>query len=307
MDQSQDILISIGVITYSSAATVVETLDSIAAQTYPRLELIISDDCSKDDTVAICRKWLVAHKDRFEHTELLTVEKNTGTSANCNRLTRQLCGDYYMLIAGDDKLLPNGVELAMQYINSHPDMTVLFTHHQCFGGSEADYRHIDQAFNYDFFSWSIDKQLHHLLFVQNCIPAVGVVFNRTKMQQLGIDYDERIPLMEDHPMWINLLRKGVHFDYLDQPITLYRVSGGVSTGMLSPRYYENCRRFVMLYQYPEWEKANPQDAIERVIKHEREVYDTLYRLDYDYTRTMNSLAHRIGKIVLKPFKWFRKS
>ena len=71
-------LVSVPVITYNSSKTVLETLDSIYNQTYQNLELIVSDDCSTDNTVGICREWIEAHKKRFVRTELLTVEKNTG-------------------------------------------------------------------------------------------------------------------------------------------------------------------------------------------------------------------------------------
>ena len=59
------VLVSVCVITYNSEITVLETLDSIYAQTYPRLELIISDDCSSDQTVDICQKWLSKYKNSF--------------------------------------------------------------------------------------------------------------------------------------------------------------------------------------------------------------------------------------------------
>lgn len=55
-------LVSVSVITYNSAKTVLETLESIKAQTYQNLELIVSDDCSTDNTVELCRNWIEQNK-----------------------------------------------------------------------------------------------------------------------------------------------------------------------------------------------------------------------------------------------------
>ncbi len=78
MDMNLLPLISVPVVTYNSSKTVLETLDSIYNQTYENLELIVSDDCSTDNTVDICQEWINAHKERFVRTELLVDEKNTG-------------------------------------------------------------------------------------------------------------------------------------------------------------------------------------------------------------------------------------
>ena len=50
-------LVSIVVITYNSAEYVLETLESAKAQTYQNIELIVSDDCSADNTVETCSRW----------------------------------------------------------------------------------------------------------------------------------------------------------------------------------------------------------------------------------------------------------
>lgn len=292
-------LVSIGVVTYHSAKTIVETLDSIAAQTYRRIELIVSDDCSSDDTVGVCQKWIASHKDRFVNVQMLTTKENTGTSANCNRAVVAGRGDYYITIAGDDRFLPDGVELLVSYMRQHPDATVLFSRPLYFGGSEADRARIDKAFNYDFFTWSLEQQWHQLIFERNCIPAVGVMFSREKMHTLGLEYDERITLMEDWPMWINLLRKGVCFHYLNASVVEYRVDSGVSTGMLSPRFYETCRRFVLLYLYPEWVKNDPEDALKRMVAHETEVYTNFYNKVDELDRVHRSKAYKLGKFILK--------
>ena len=109
-------LVSIAVVTYNSSKTVIETLDSIRDQTYLNIELIISDDCSKDDTVEVCRKWVEQNKDRFVRADVFNVEKNTGVSANFNRADAASRGEWGKPIAGDDLLLPNAIQEYVNYI-----------------------------------------------------------------------------------------------------------------------------------------------------------------------------------------------
>ena len=103
-------LVSIIVISYNSSKYVLETLESAKAQTYQNLELIISDDCSTDNTVKLCDTWLKDNKSRFTKTKLITVEKNLGIPKNCNRALYTAEGDWTKLIAGDDILMPNCVK-----------------------------------------------------------------------------------------------------------------------------------------------------------------------------------------------------
>jgi glycosyltransferase involved in cell wall biosynthesis len=61
-------LVSIVVYVYNSEAFIIETLESIKAQTYPKLELIITDDLSKDSTLELVEEWIDINKLRFERT-----------------------------------------------------------------------------------------------------------------------------------------------------------------------------------------------------------------------------------------------
>ena len=114
-------LVSISVIVFNSANTVHETLDSIYAQVYPNIELIISDDCSTDNTVEICRDWIEKNKTRFVRTEVVTVEKNTGVAGNLNRAEAACRGEWIKPIAGDDVLLPNCIQDCIDYMTEHPE------------------------------------------------------------------------------------------------------------------------------------------------------------------------------------------
>ena len=125
-------LVSVAVITYNSSNTVIETLDSIFAQTYPDLELIISDDCSSDNTVAVCRQWIAEHKTRFVYTTIIESPVNTGISANLNRAEDACKGNWVKGIAGDDLLLPECIETYMQYVGDRDDLPCVFSRVQCF-------------------------------------------------------------------------------------------------------------------------------------------------------------------------------
>jgi alpha-1,3-rhamnosyltransferase len=57
--KNQKPLVSVVIITYNSSKYVLETLESAKAQTYQNIELIVSDDCSTDDTVEKCREWII--------------------------------------------------------------------------------------------------------------------------------------------------------------------------------------------------------------------------------------------------------
>lgn len=74
-------LISVVVITYNSSNTIIETLESISRQSYPNIELIISDDCSKDDTVNKAQNWINSNGVKGL---VITAVKNEGIPANVN-------------------------------------------------------------------------------------------------------------------------------------------------------------------------------------------------------------------------------
>ena len=95
-------LVTIGVLAYNSAKTILETLDSIALQTYDNIELIICDDGSTDNTLVVVKTWLKEHVSNFYRTEIVTVNQNTGTPANCNRLLKHSNGEWLKMIAADD-------------------------------------------------------------------------------------------------------------------------------------------------------------------------------------------------------------
>lgn len=291
-------LVSIHVITYNSSKTIVETLDSIYNQTYKNIELVISDDCSTDNTIDICREWISGNGSRFARTEIIKAPTNTGIAANCNRAMDACHAEWAKPLAGDDILLPKCIENYMHYISSHKNTACLFSRAQCFSAIDGKDVNNYDAFDYRFFTLSREKQLNRLIYGWNCIPAATAFINLALLRKLGIRYDERIPMLEDLPMWINILNSGHQLEFLDQKLVRYRIYNGISTTTANPAFYYSGKLFVLLYQYPEWAKRDPIDAHKRL---RAAMGEDQQRIGVRERRNM-----RVGNLILSPIYWIKR-
>lgn len=299
-------LVSVPVVTYNSSKYVIETLESIKAQTYQNIELIVSDDCSTDDTVELCRGWIEKNKHRFVRTELITIEKNTGISANINRAESACRGKWVKIIAGDDLLVPKCIEICVGYVKEHPATMYLFGKQNVFGADVGKCRQINETFDYSFFKLDREEQLHRLVFVGNCIPAATGFYNKEKCERIGIRNDERIPLLEDWPRWINLLKAGVKFDFVEKIIVNYRISGISTSSVVSPKFHRSQRLFFYLYIYPELVKENFEGAVNKLVNEEVEAYEYTCRIEEKIFKIQHSFPYRLWKVMMKPIFFFKK-
>ena len=271
-------LVSVPIVTYNSSKTIVETLDSVYNQTYPNIELIVSDDASPDNTLDVVHEWLDTHKARFTRVEVVTVPNNKGVTANYNRALKACTGEWVKDFDGDDIMLPECIQTYVDYVTKHPDTIFLFAKVQPFCGDGADRREVEIPLNYDFFNWSIEEQYEYLTFTRNEIPAPTAFYNKKAIEQFGFQHDERIPMMEDWPKWVNLLKKGVRFHFIDEPLVMYRVSEQSisNTSTPSKAYRQSLALFYLYYQHEEFCKKDKLLAIKKYINAKKQLNDNLF-------------------------------
>jgi glycosyltransferase involved in cell wall biosynthesis len=92
--------------TYNGAAFIMRTLESLAAQTWPRLEILIGDDCSTDDTLEVVRRFAADHPS----TRILQRDANLGWLRNSNDLMANARGELMFFAFHDDVVAPTYVE-----------------------------------------------------------------------------------------------------------------------------------------------------------------------------------------------------
>ena len=246
-------LVSVVVIAYNSADYILETLESIAGQTYENIELVVADDASSDETVAITRKWMQEHGDRFHGCILNDAEKNQGIPGNLNAGIRRAGGKYIKTIAADDLLLPNCIA---DNVKGCEDMQVpyLFTWLVKFTDTPEGRKQWEEAPNLAFYQADPATQ-HKMLLRKNQIYGPLFFFEKAFWEEMGT-YDEHYRMLEDYPMWIRMADKGLKFHFLNVPTVAYRISDtSVSNGsgrrVVNVRYFQCYRKFFYDMVFPE--------------------------------------------------------
>lgn len=222
-------LVSVLVITYNSAVYVLETLESIKVQTYQNIELIITDDGSRDDTVEICRQWLDENNSRFVRTELITSSVNTGIPANCNRAYKAAQGEWVKGIAGDDALLPDCIGNYIHFVKNNAQAEICHSAVRKYMDTLDEEHYFRSVRPREKMITALTaKRQHHLLKVRCCILA-PTVFVKLRLIRDMEYFDESFPMCEDYPMWLKLTNAGYRFYYFDRETVKYRINSNSVT------------------------------------------------------------------------------
>ncbi len=222
--------ISIALCTYNGEKFLQEQLASIAAQSLRPDELVVCDDLSNDNTIAILsefKTWaqFAVHIHRNEN--------NLGPVKNFEKAISLCRGDYIFLCDQDDVWLPNKIELSLQKM---AQMEAAY-------GADAplilhtDARVVDAKLNL------IAESLWHF---QKSNPAKGKILNRLLLQNTATGCTillnealkkKALPIAEDammHDWWLALVAVTFgHLECLHEPLILYRQHGGNDTGAKS--------------------------------------------------------------------------
>ncbi|RNC63860.1 glycosyltransferase [Proteiniphilum sp. X52] len=223
-------LVSVIIITYNSARYVIEALESVKAQTWGNLELIVSDDGSRDQTVQLCADWIVQNKDRFSTTKLITVPRNTGISANCNRGVRASVGDWIKVISGDDILIDSAIDDNLTYTRQFPEASFI----------ASDVREIDEngvlirdkVLNEGLIHFSSLSTAQKQMKTYSRWPVflnTPTFFCKREMIVKGMFLDEEFKIYEDMVMVIRALEEGYRLHYMEKPTVAYRVHGNATS------------------------------------------------------------------------------
>jgi len=108
---------------YNSQGFILETLQSLAAQTWEDLEILVGDDASTDNTLAVVRDFAAGRPG----VRVVEREDNLGWLANTNDLMARASGELMFLAFHDDTVDPTYVEKLVRGLRENPRAVLAFS------------------------------------------------------------------------------------------------------------------------------------------------------------------------------------
>lgn len=187
-------LISVLMGIYNCAETLEEAVDCIINQTYENWELIMCDDCSKDNTFEVAQK--IAEKDSRIH--VIRNEANRTLAPSLNHCLQYANGEYIARMDGDDVCAIDRFEKELCFLEAHPEFALVSCRMNLYD-SEGIYRTIYYREN---------PTREHLLHNSQFCHA-GCMMRTDVLRELG-GYSEagNRTRVEDYDLWVRLYAAG---------------------------------------------------------------------------------------------------
>ena len=289
-------LVSIVIITYNSSAYVLETLESAKAQTWKNVELIVTDDCSPDNTVEICKDWIEKNKERFIRTELITVPVNSGISLNCNRGIKASAGEWIKIIAGDDILKDNCIEDLLNFAVENPEAEFIISDLEEIDNQSRPLLHKttqDTGLRHFLKGKTAQEQLKNYARWPEFLNSPTFFFKKETMAAIGY-YDDEFKIYDDMCLIFKINAYNKKIFYLDKSTVKYRIHEHAisrsSSKKINDKRDKEAYEIFKKYRKPHLSLLNPIDL-------------SVYYECWLYYRYKGFFGHK-GIAVLKKFSLF---
>jgi len=194
--------VSVIVPAYNRAHLITRALESLRGQTYRDFEVVLGDDASTDDTVAVAQR-------AWPELKVARLSVNRGASSARNAAIRESRGRFLAFLDSDDEWLPEKLAVQMAYLERHPEVAV------CACAYRKQWRDGRTTMVPTPHSADMTKALHSALDFHG---ASTPVVRREVLDEVG-DQDEDLRILEDWDWMLRISQKH-RIDVLDEPLAV---------------------------------------------------------------------------------------
>lgn len=193
MSEQKEFLFSVVVPTYNRANLIMETLESVFAQTYPNYEILVVDNCSTDNTQEILQGLVDQERIRY-----IRNERNFERAYSRNVGMANAKGDYLTLLDSDDFIYPDALKDANDFIHANPDCKVF----QFKSEVVNDKREVVYTTPYPSL-----KNQYKALCSGNFMSAIGGYIHRDLYTKYKFNEDPKMIGAEDYEFWFQIFAR----------------------------------------------------------------------------------------------------
>lgn len=222
-DDKKNILVSIITPVYNSEKYIADTINSVLSQTYKNWEMLIVDDCSKDDTANVIAQF---NDPRIKYFKL---SQNSGAAVARNEALEMAQGKYIAFLDADDMWKSEKLEKQLEFMIKNR-----------IGFSFTSYEILKEQGNKVI---KVPKELNYIQFMKNTIiGTLTVMINKDIVGDIRL-----VDVKKDHDSmtWAKLLREGNIAYGLNESLAYYRkVEGSISNDKFKAvkNHWNNCRK-----------------------------------------------------------------
>ena len=203
---------------YNHAPFLKERLNSIFAQNYPEMEIILMDDASTDNSLSVLETY-----EQFPQVKVLQVNSvNSGnTFMQWKRGLAQATGEYVWIAESDDVAHPSLLSHLVQTLEQ-TNSVLAFAHSECIDeNGQILPRRIDPLFQHNFTMEGLAFITRFLLGENMICNASAVVFRRSACAQINMKTVQSFTASGDRLFWIQVAKQG-RVAYVSEPLNHFR-------------------------------------------------------------------------------------
>ncbi|HEX3040670.1 MAG TPA: glycosyltransferase [Solirubrobacterales bacterium] len=204
-------LVSVVIPCWNQAHYLGEAIESVLAQTHRRLELVVVDDGSEDNSCEVAARYPGVRRVR---------QPNRGVAAARNRGLAETTGEYVVFLDADDRLLPRALEVGVGRLAEEPEAAFAAGMPRDIGRDGRVVREARQP---------LVSRDHYLKLLEECFIWSGssLVYRREALQAVG-GFNEERAAADDYELYLKLARA---FPVLchEEVVTEYRRHGSNTT------------------------------------------------------------------------------
>jgi GT2 family glycosyltransferase len=202
--------VSVIIPAYNAARFIGDAVESVLQQTFRNLDIIVVDDGSTDNTLAL----LEPYRGRLK----ILSQANAGPSAARNRGLSAASGEYAYFLDADDLIYPETLASLVSHLSSHPEVDLVAGRWRFFDESTQSQSTLSGIVEIPNTS-GVD--LFRKMLIETLFPLHAALMRTKCLRKCG-GWDESLWCAEDRDLWLRLVQHGCRFDFISAAVARYR-------------------------------------------------------------------------------------